>query len=154
MVRFLVDFEKVINAPAKDVYAVLSDYNDGHPNIMPKRFCEGLRVLRGTGVGEGSRIEVRFNIYGQRETLIMDISEPEPGRILQEIDTKAINITRFIVDPIDESNCRVTIETSVMKQIGIPPGPYLDMLLKRMVLKQIFKEELNTLDAFMASKGM
>ena len=153
MVRFTVKSSCVINAPAKDVYSVLADYNNGHPKIMPKNFCEGLRVVKGTGIGENTRIEVRFNIYGQRETLIMDISEPEPGRILQEIDTKAVNITRFIVDPIDQESSRVTIQTKVMKQTGIPPGPYLDMIIKEIVLKRVFKAELETLNNFMVSES-
>lgn len=151
MVRFTVETDSVIHAAAKDVYAVLADYNNGHPKIMPPQYCEGLNVLKGSGVGENSRIEAHFNIYGQRETLVMDVSEPEPGRILQEIDTKATNITRFIVDPIDQATCRVTLQTKIMKQTGIPPGPTLDMWLKSFVLKQIFTEELKLLNDFMAS---
>ena len=153
MVRFTVEVDSIINASAADVYSVLADYNHGHPHIMPKEFCDGLEVKKGSGVGEKTRIEAHFNIYGQRDTLIMDVSEPEPGRVLQEIDTKAINITRFIVDPIDQATSRVTIQTKVMKQTGVPPGPFLDMWLKRMVLKKIFTAELEALNDFMTIKS-
>jgi hypothetical protein len=152
MVRFTVETEAVINARANEVYAVLADYHDGHPNIVPKSFCEGVKVIKGTGIGGNSRIECYFNILGQRETLFMDVSEPEPGRILQEIDSKAINITRFIVDPIDDATCSVTIQTKVMKQIGFPPGPTIDMWLKKIMLKSMFKAELKLLNEFMATK--
>ncbi|CAB9499970.1 Polyketide cyclase / dehydrase and lipid transport [Seminavis robusta] len=151
MVRFCVESGSVINAPAKEVYDVLADYNKGHPRIMPPQFFDGMRVLKGSGVGEGTRIEARFNVYGNKETLLMDVSEPEKGRVLQEIDSKATNITRFIVDPIDDSTtCNVTIQTKVMKMQGIGAG--LDMWIKKIVLKKIYVEELKMLNQFMESK--
>ena len=150
MVRFSVEDDCVVNASAKDVYAVLADYENGHPHIMPPKFFDGMRVLKGTGTGEGTRIEACFNVYGQKETLVMDISEPEPGRVLQEIDTKAKNITQFIVEPIDDGRCKVTIRTKVMKSEGIMS--FFDTMLTTFVLKRIFDEELKMLDQFMQTK--
>lgn len=150
MIRFCVEHSSIIDAPAKAVYQVLADYNHGHAQIMPPQFFEGMTVVKGTGVGEGTRIEARFRVYGQKETLLMDVSEPEPGRVLQEIDSKAVNITRFIVDPLggqDQDKCRVTLQTKVMKSQGMLAG--LDMWLKRMVLTNLFVQELKLLNQYM-----
>ena len=152
MVRFLVSASLVIQAPATEVYNVLKDYNDGHPRIMPPKFFEGMRVLKGSGIGEGTRFEAHFKVYGQRETLIMDVTEPEPGRILQEIDTKAKNITQFVVDPIDKDTCQVTIRTNVMKETGWLAGN-VDRWIKQYILRHIYKEELKVIDQFMQSGG-
>ena len=118
---------------------------------MPRKYCDGLRVLKGSGVGENTRIEVRFNIFGQKETLIMDISEPEPGRVLQEIDTNAKNITQFIVDPLDEGTCTVTLRTSVLSTLGFQPLAAVDMWMKKFVLRSMFEEELKILDQVMVA---
>ena len=151
MIRFVVESCATINGSARDVYAILADYKHGHPRIMPRKYCDGLRVLKGSGVGENTRIEVRFNIFGQKETLVMDISEPEPGRVLQEIDTNAKNITQFIVDPLDEGTCTVTLRTSVLSTLGFQPLAAVDMWMKKFVLRSMFEEELKILDQVMVA---
>jgi len=153
MVRFLVSASSIIQAPAEEVYNVLKDYNNEHAHIIPRKFFDGMRVLRGSGVGEGTRFEAHFKTFGQRTTLVMDVSEPEPGRILQEIDTQAVNITKFIVDPIvdNDSSCNVTIRTDVMKERGWVAGT-IDMWIKRKIMTHMYEEELKTLNQHMQSK--
>ena len=151
MVRFCVKHSSIIDAPAHDVYKVLADYHHGHAQIMPPQFFDGMTVLKGSGKGEGTRIEARFSVYGIKDTLIMDVSEPEPGRILQEIDSKALNITRFIVDPIESRRCHVTIQTHVMKPRGIFPS--VDMWFKRIIMTNLYVEELKMLNQYMQSQN-
>ena len=129
---------------------------------MPPQFFDRMRVLRGSGYGAGTRFAATFNVYGRKETLVMDVTEPEPGRVLQEIDTRAVNITRFEVDPINDENgdgradkgtgtrCKVTIHTDVMKGIGI--FAIVEEWVKKVIMKKMFVAELTELDRFMQNK--
>lgn len=148
MVRYVVEASKVIDGPADFVYNIIKDYHDGHPHMMPPDFFESMKVLRGTGVGEGTRIEANFKFYGQRSTLILDVSEPKPGRILQEIDTNAKNITHFIVDKLDDDDddetCRVTFRTAVLKSLGVFAA--LDMWVTRKAMNIMYEAELKQLN--------
>jgi hypothetical protein len=48
---------KVIKAPPEPVYAVIGDYNESHPAILPKRVFSGLVVEQG-GIGAGTVVRV------------------------------------------------------------------------------------------------
>ncbi len=60
--------ERTIPAPAAAVYALLADYRDGHPRILPPAFSD-LTVLQG-GIGAGTdhsvRPQVRWTEAGDR----------------------------------------------------------------------------------------
>ena len=47
---------KVIDAPADQIYAVISDYHEGHPAILPTRYFTDMTVIQG-GQGEGDQRE-------------------------------------------------------------------------------------------------
>ena len=69
-------------APPDRVYAVIADYDHGHPRILPKQFT-GLTVEQG-GVGEGTVIRVSMRVFGRRFEFRGFVTEPEPGRVLVE----------------------------------------------------------------------
>ena len=46
---------KVIQAPPDKVYAVLADYNESHPAILPEHVFTGLVVEQG-GMGAGTAV--------------------------------------------------------------------------------------------------
>lgn len=48
--------ERIIPAPTDAAYALLADYRNGHPRILPPAFTD-LTVLRG---GTGAGTEIRF----------------------------------------------------------------------------------------------
>ena len=52
--------ERTVPAPAAAIYALLADYRDGHPRILPPAFSN-LTVLRGgTGAGTAIRFALKF----------------------------------------------------------------------------------------------
>jgi len=98
-----------IQAPAATLYDIIADYRDGHPRILPPRFFGTLTVIRG-GRGAGTRIRFEMKALGKTNIAEADITEPVPGRELREALASGI-ITTFLVEPVDASTARVTIDT-------------------------------------------
>jgi hypothetical protein len=76
----------------------------------------------------------------------MDVTELKGGhhgeRIIQGIDSKARNITQFIVvEKATGSNCKVTICTDVMRQEGWVAGA-IDQFICTAIMRRWYKKEL------------
>lgn len=108
---------QTIPAPAGAIYGVLADYRTGHPQILPKPYFQGVEVEQG-GVGAGTVIRVTMRMGGSTQTLRMQVTEPEPGRVLQESDP-AVATTRFTVEPLESGAARVTIATEWAPHKGL-----------------------------------
>ena len=46
MTHYHAEASEIINAPPEKVYAILADYHEGHPAILPARYFTGLTVRR------------------------------------------------------------------------------------------------------------
>lgn len=130
-----------ISAPASTVYRILSDYHEGHPSILPDAFTR-IEVLEG-GQGAGTRIEFDLKLAGRVNTTIADVDEPEPGRVLREVEASRGLTTVFTVDPTAADRCAVEIRTT-WKGRGIM-GLMERMLAPRM-LKPLYEEQLENLE--------
>ena len=132
-------------APSR-VYALIADYHNGHPHILPKEFSE-LVVEKG-GVGRGTIIRFRMSVFGRKQTFRAAISEPEPGRVLVETDLDANGaVTTFIVDPDSATgHSRVTITTELAVGKGLA-GKIAHFFSARL-LRPIYVRELGLLAAY------
>ena len=136
-----VSTSAVINAPAKQVYAILADYHDGHPRILPRQYFPFLEVERG-GVGAGTVLRFQMRAPGMTRTFHADVTEPEPGRVLMEsnrldTDPSSKSMTTFTVDPInDEQQAQVTISTA------LSVSNWLEGLFTTMFLRRVYAQEL------------
>ncbi len=111
-VKHVVSAWSDIPAPPKRVYAIIADYNVGHPSILPSEFS-GMVVEAG-GVGAGTIIRFDMKGFGRQQTFQAAVSEPEPGRVLVETDLNGGPVTTFIVDPGPaEGTSRVTFRTEL-----------------------------------------
>ena len=101
------------------VYALIADYHNGHPHILPKEFSE-LVVEKG-GVGRGTIIRFQTSVFGRKHIFRAAISEPEPGRVLAETDLDTNGeVTTFIVDRDSASgHSRVTITRELAVRKGL-----------------------------------
>jgi hypothetical protein len=150
VLRFRVQESSLIEAPADLVYNLIADYKQHHGNIIPPAMFGGMKVVKGSGVGNGTRIACTFRILGKEDTLIMDVSELKGGngeRIIQEIDSKARNITQFIVEEESSDTCKVTICTDVMRQEGWIAGA-IDQFVCTAIMKSWYKKELVQLNEY------
>ena len=148
MSKIVVEASDVIPAPADKIYAVLADYHEGHPAILPQPYFHELVVEEG-GRGAGTVIRVRMEVLGAEQRYRLHVSEPEPGRVLIERDPDLDVATTFTVAPLNGgSRSLVTIATESR------PSPGLRGLLERIVnppvTRRIYKEELKNLAAYVA----
>jgi hypothetical protein len=138
-----VTASRVVPAPASIVYDLIADYHVGHPSILPPKYFEELVVKEG-GRGAGTRIRFTMRSFGTRHTSHSTITEPEPGRVLVETDDNTGTTTRFIVEPIEGSQSRVTFETDY-RTSGL--RGWFESLLVPGYLRAVYAEELGLLSA-------
>jgi hypothetical protein len=132
----------VVDAPPDAVYALLADYRDGHPRILPPEYFSGLEVERG-GVGAGTVIRFNVRLLGQTRAVRAAITEPEPGRVLDETDLETGALTRFVVEPVEGGRrARVTITTT-----WATPGlrGAVERLIAPPLLRRVYAAELGRL---------
>jgi hypothetical protein len=145
MPRHRIAAEAVIDAPAAQAYAVIADYRDGHPHILPRPPFVSLDV-EGGGVGAGTVIRFQMRMLGKTRTMRAAITEPEPGRVLVESDLEGDVVTTFTVDPVEDGRkARVTIATE-MNVLGRPLG-WLQRPLATRLLRPVYVRELARLEA-------
>jgi hypothetical protein len=119
MAQLHVSAAALISARPEQAYAVIADYHDGHPRILPRPPFVSLQVEEG-GIGAGTVIRAQMRVLGRVQTFRAAIAEPEPGRVLTETDLDTGMVTTFTVDPRrDGRNAHVTITTDMEIRDGI-----------------------------------
>jgi hypothetical protein len=86
----------------------------------------------------------------------MRLSEPEPGRVLQETDENSSLVTTFTVDgvAVDSSGgeqSRVRIRTTWQGAGGI--GGFFERTFAPRAMRSIYDDELRRLDAYAREQG-
>ena len=143
MTKINVSAERTISAPAETVYGYLADMREHHPKFLPAAFSD-FTVETG-GVGAGTVTRFKTTAGGRTREYRMEVSEPEPGRVLQESDTNSSLVTTFTVTPEGDSS-RVRIETSWDGAGGI--GGFFERTFAPRVMRGIYDDELERLDAY------
>lgn len=135
-----------VSASPEQVYAVIADYRNGHPYILPEDYFSDLQVESG-GVGAGTIIRFRMKIFGQSREFRQQVSEPEPGRVLVEMDLASSARTVFLVDPLDGGKrSKVTITTHIPASTGIQG--MIERWLIPPTFKKIYSKELAKLETY------
>lgn len=141
----------VINGRPEEIYAILADYHKGHPAILPKPYFTELTVKTG-GTGAGTVIRVGMKVMGVERTYQMEVSEPEPGRVLVEADKEAGVTTSFTLDPInDGQQTRVSIATDTIASPGFTG--FMEKLVNPPISRRIYKKELQQLADYVRRKA-
>ncbi len=136
-----------INSSSKVVYAIIADYRDAHPKILPKPPFVSLIVEQG-GIGAGTIVRVQMKVMGKLQTFRTVVTEPEPGRVLVETNDTGY-ITTFTVEPIDDGkNSFVTFTTGIPDSSGLLKK--LEFRLTKLLLTPVYKQELENLAQFAA----
>jgi len=132
-----------IDARPQTVYAILADYTEGHPRILPEKYFSNFVVESG-GIGAGTVIRFDFRLFGSVRTVRAEVSEPSPGRVLLETDVATGAVTSFTITPVNGGNrAAVTIETA-----WSTPGlrGRIERLLAPAALHRVYVEELKKLN--------
>ena len=145
----IVKVSQLIPATASAIYPILSDYETGHPAILPKPEFEALRVTRG-GYGEGTRFELDMRVMGQFSQFEMDVTEPEPGYILQETDIHTGQYSSFTLDDTPDGQCHVTITAGVPLEKGF--AGVMQKLFMPTIIRRLFQRELDNLAEYVTAQ--
>jgi hypothetical protein len=142
MMNVTVSARRDIAAPADLVYRIIADYRNHHPNILPPAFS-GFTVEEG---GEGAGTVIRFNVTaaGRTESYHQRVEEPDPGRVLREVDVAGDRATTFTVTPAREG-CTVQIETT-WTATGV--RGLVERLIAPWMLRSLYNDELSRLEAY------
>ncbi|MEM7333137.1 MAG: SRPBCC family protein [Chloroflexota bacterium] len=146
MNTFQVASDIIVNAPAQQVYDILADYDVGHRAILPEKYFKEMTVLEG-GKGAGTKIRVEMEVMGNQSTFNLVVTEPEPGRILEESDAEAGISTVFTIEPRNEgAQSWVEIRSTNRGKPGLMGK--LEQWVVTAVTKRIYREELANLNEY------
>ena len=149
MSQYEVTVSRIINAPATAVYAAFADYHHSHAAVLPKPYFTEMTVDKG-GHGAGTEITVHMAVMGNKITYHLLVTEPEPGRVLQEEDKTVGIVTTFTVDPVNNGRAaRVTLHTRARTAPGLKG--FLEKLINPRVSRKIYNEELDLVEKHFAA---
>jgi hypothetical protein len=143
MGKIRVSAEGPVGASPDQTYSYLADMREHHPKFLPPAFS-GFVVESG-GVGAGTVVRFQVTAGGRSRDYRMEVSEPEPGRVIQESDTNSSLVTTFTVSP-EGSASRVRIATEWEGAGGI--GGFFERTFAPRVMRGIYADELARLDAY------
>ncbi len=147
MNKLHIEVSEVIDAPVESVYAIIADYRDAHPAILPRPYFQDLTIVQG-GRGAGTELRLTMRVWGQTFHYHQMVSEPEPGRIIEERDLDTDQMTRFYFEPVDAGqHTRVTIASD------FPVAPGVAGIMQRMtqpsITRQLYRKQLANLQAYL-----
>ncbi len=111
MSRIHVEAERVIAAPAADVYAFLADYTNQRPKILPPENYLNYRVEQG-GKGAGTVVAYTFSAARRQRPYRLRVDEPAKGTVLTERDLNSSLVNTWTVTVQDgNGQSRVRLAT-------------------------------------------
>jgi len=144
MQPYRISVSGLVRAPVERAHAIVADYRELHPRILPKPPFVSLDVLRG-GVGAGTEIEVKMRMLGKVRTLHGDVTEPEPGRLIVESYRGENLVTSFRFEPTARGETTATISTDLEVHDGIRGA--VERWFVKSSLHPVYHRELELLDA-------
>jgi hypothetical protein len=135
----------LVKAPPAQVYALLADYQNGHPHVLPKPYFQTLKVEQG-GIGAGTRIYVEMRVMGTTQAFRAEVTEPDPGHVLVETIPDSGLVTTFTVDPVTGGqHAQVTLSTTAKSRGGLLG--VVERFMSTRFLRRVYTEELKLIAA-------
>ena len=137
--QYRVSVSGRVAAPPVQVYAVIADYKEHHPHIVPPEYFRRLDVLEG-GIGAGTRTQIEMRVLGVTKVFDQVITEPQPGRVLVETNQDGSAVTTFTVQPAGTyAATQLTITTDFTARPGV--AGFVERLLTSAMLPRIYRRE-------------
>ena len=141
MPRHQVSATGLVKAAPARVYAILADYRDGHPHVLPRPPFGELVVEQG-GTGAGTVIRFDMRVLGRTRRARGVVTEPAPGRVLAETYEDG-TVTSFTVDPVGNQS-RVRIETSWEASRGV--SGLIERLITPRLFRKLYAQEFDLIE--------
>jgi ribosome-associated toxin RatA of RatAB toxin-antitoxin module len=141
MSSLVASAERLIPDSPDRLYALVADFIEHHPHILPPVFSD-FRVETG-GVGLGT-----VTVGGRRQTLRTRVVRAEPGRVIEEIVLGRPMTTTFTFRS-DVAGTRVAIDTTWRPGRGV--AGVLERRFAPRRLSRVYEDELARLEAYAAS---
>lgn len=137
-----------IQARPAVVWDILTDYRNGHLNILPPYAFSNMRIEAG-GKGAGTIISYVFRAAGVKRTMRHIVSAPSPGQALVESDAEGSVRTTFALTPLNEGHQTLVNISTVQRGRGGPLGAIEQVMtpLIAPTMRRIYLDELRRLDA-------
>jgi hypothetical protein len=145
MTKLHVRSERAINQPADAIYPLIADFVNHHPRFLPPQFAE-VSVVKG-GYGAGTELTFVSTLGGTPRRFHMEVSEPQPGRVLVERNKLSGTETTTRVTP-DGTGSRVSFET-VWESAGGFMG-LLEAWFAPAMMRRMYADELRRLERYAA----
>jgi hypothetical protein len=143
MSMICVAAQREVGAPAESVYQYLSNMREHHPNFLPPAFSDF--TVEAGGVGAGTITRFKVHAGGRTREYRMQVTEPEPGRVLTESDLNSSMVTTFTVEPRGASSL-VKITTGWQGAGGI--GGFFERRFAPAMMRRLYLDELQRLDSY------
>ena len=140
--------ERRIEARPEAVYAVIADFRDHHPKILPPQFSD--LIVEEGGTGAGTVLRFTLTLGGRPRTSRVRVDEPEPGRVLVEREIGGDMLTTFTDDALPNGCSRVTITTS-WQASGV--RGVVERLFAPRMLRGLYADELRRLDRYVRERA-
>jgi hypothetical protein len=139
-----------IDAPPAEVYALFADYRNAHPKVLPKPTFGDLVVEQG-GTGAGTVFRTSITVMGRTINYHMEVTEPEPGRVLVETDKKLGVTSSFIIDPLDGGKrSHVTLATDWTPSAGVMG--WVEKMTTPGFMRKLYETELQNVQEHLKQK--
>jgi len=138
-----VEESRIIPASPQQVYAVIADYHEKHPAILPRPYFNDITVEQG-GIGEGTVIRFSMTVMGRTFHYHQRITEPEPGRKLVETDLNTGQQSAFIFEPLaNNQQTRLTIASDFPRSPGF--AGIIESITQPPIVRRIYRQELQNI---------
>jgi ribosome-associated toxin RatA of RatAB toxin-antitoxin module len=151
MARVSTQRSAVIPARPEALYAIVSDYRNGHPHILPRPYFGELIVEKG-GIGAGTVMRFPVRMLGVTRHFHQIVSEPEPGRVIEEKNLDETLTTTFTFTPrAGGQECEVTIRTEWTVRPGV--AGWIEQALTKPMMRKLFAKELKQLAGYVQQQS-
>jgi hypothetical protein len=145
--EIVVTAERKLNIPASQAYSYIVDYEKHHGAWLPPAYSE-YRVTGG-GVGSGTLFSYHLNTGRRERDYHMQVTEPDPGRAVQEADTGSSLTNTWTVEPRGDDSI-VRIETRWQGAGGV--GGFFERTFAPRAVQALHTDTLARLVAYAESQ--
>jgi uncharacterized protein YndB with AHSA1/START domain len=137
-----VDLERTIPAPPERVHAILADYRQWRPRLLPANYRD-YRVEEG-GSGAGTVVSYRLRAARRTRGYTVEVAEPTPGASLIERDRDSSLVTTWLLAPT-ASGTATDLRLSTAWEGGGGIGGFFERTFAPRGLRRIHGELLDRL---------